>query len=118
MAFPCGLASFGDYDFASKPLQTILPFFKATLKGIEALQKRDIIHRNVCRRNMIVMREDPPYAALIDLNMAKIGDRATATELDNLTNTAPEVFASNGHIYNGSGYTNKVDIFSWGISVA
>lgn len=92
-----------DYDIKIR-------LFWRTLKGLESLHKVGIMHRDITRKNLLVLSLDPPDAALCDYGKATKAQQNADTHIGPIHTLAPEVYEQS--------YTNKIDIWAWGYAMA
>ena len=81
-----------------------------TLKGLKTLHQRGIMHRDITRRNMLVLSLVPVNAAICDYGKAIAAPQSTDTYIGPVHTLAPEVWDKS--------YTNKVDVWAWAYAVA
>ena len=82
-----------------------------TLEGISSLHKKGIMHRDITRKNMIILSTLPPKAVLCDYGKATSEPEPKSTLLGPIQTLAPEV-------WNSVGYSSKIDLWAWAYAVA
>ena len=111
LSFPMASFDFANTQFSRLDDRTKLKLFFDTLKGLRSMHARNIMHRDVSMRNMMVLSVEPMKGVMCDFGRSTeklwdsdpiLGPRGTV---------APEV--SGVHDYN-----NKIDAWSWAYAVA
>lgn len=113
MIFP--LAPFGDLsrqDWSDKSFAWIVELIRGPLIGLEALHAEGLIHRDVTMKNILVTSMNPPKAAIADFGETVHAQFATDSRIGPIPTLAPEVDAIN----NADRYSNKIDIWSFGLA--
>ena len=98
-------------DFASQDWGAVdygvkIRLFWKTLKGLQVLHHRGIMHRDITRRNLLVISLNPADAVLCDYGKATSTRQSADTCLGPVHTLAPEVWAK-------SFYTNSIDVWAW-----
>lgn len=107
---PLAQGDFYNYDWKNTSLETKLRLFRTTLLGLQALHDRGIMHRDISRKNMLVLSIDPPDAVLCDYGKATKEVTSNFTCIGPVRTVAPEVWKTT--------YTKKIDIWSWAYAMA
>ena len=101
----------GNTDIA---LATKLHFLKEPLEGLKTLHAMGIMHRDIRPKNMLILSNDPPHAALCDYGKAIKANTSTVTTIGPIYTCAPEVWT----IARDGPYTAKIDTWAYGYAIA
>jgi serine/threonine protein kinase len=115
LCMPYAQADFGvDFWHQEKiSLRTKMKLLQDTLRGIQKLHSLGIMHRDMTRKNMLILTIDPPHAVICDFGKATREIRSTFTKIGPICTCAPEVWDKDGHAY-----SNKIDLWSWAYAIA
>ncbi|MCJ1242889.1 signal transducing kinase of the PAK [Trapelia coarctata] len=98
------------WNYPGLSLNVKMRLLKDTLQGICSLHKMGIMHRDITRKNMLILSTKPPQAALCDYGKATSEPEPKSTFIGPIRTLAPEV-------WNGSAYCAKIDLWAWGYAV-
>ncbi|KAF7509015.1 hypothetical protein GJ744_008410 [Endocarpon pusillum] len=108
---PLGLRDFDSLDFAQlQHSKDRLRLARGTLLGLAEIHSQGIIHRDIQTKNLLVMSLEPPTGVIIDFGKATKAKWAENTYIGPKHTLAPEVWGT-------TGYTNKIDIWSWAYAI-
>lgn len=93
---------------------TKLRLLKEPLEGLKTLHAMDIMHRDIRPKNMLIMSNDPPHAALCDYGKAIETKTSVITTIGPIYTLAPEVWT----IARDGPYTAKIDTWAYGYAIA
>jgi len=99
------------WNYPGLNLKVKMRLLKDTLQGIGLLHKMGIIHRDITRKNMLILSTKPPEAVLCDYGKATSEPGPKSTFIGPIRTLAPEV-------WNDSAYCAKIDLWAWGYAVA
>ena len=111
MAFPLGVTDFSKLNWMSMPPQARTELLRQILQSIANMHDAGLMHRDISLKNMLLVAQDPPLAALIDYGKSVRAVEHDDTRIGPIPTVAPEV--SERRVY-----TNKVDVWSWAYAVA
>ena len=107
---PC--TTFSKLRWQNHEASSFMTFCQHSLVGLSQLHRRGIMHRDVSRKNMLIVSLDPPCAAICDFGKATEQSTSTYKYLGPTATVAPEVHNSTGP------YTAKIDIWSWAYAIS
>ena len=87
----------------------VLEAFRGPLEGLCNLHAAGFMHRDVTRKNLLMMSFNPPRAVLADFGKAVKADTSKDNHIGSAHTRAPEV---DGKI----SYNNKIDVWSLGFA--
>ena len=96
------------------PRTTKLLQLNELLEGLKALHALGIMHRDIRPKNMLIMSNIPPRAALCDYGKAVVAKTDTVTTIGPIHTLAPEVWT----IAKDGPYTSKIDTWAYGYALA
>ena len=99
------------WKIPSLNFRTKMRLLRDALQGISTMHDQGIMHRDITRRNMLVLSIQPPQAIICDYGKATSEQKPTFTFLGPVGTLAPEVG-------NGSSYSNKIDLWAWAYAIA
>ena len=111
LSFPIACFDFAHRNFLRLDDRTKLKLFYDTLKGLRSLHSKKTMHRDVFKRNMMVLSTDPMQAVLCDFGRSVDAMYASSPLLGPWGTVAPEVCGYHD-------YDHKVDAWSWAYAVA
>ncbi|MCJ1402329.1 hypothetical protein MMC11_005549 [Xylographa trunciseda] len=91
-----------------------LQFLREPLEGVKTLHAMGIMHRDIRPKNMLIMSNDPPRAALCDFGKAIKAKTSKVTTIGPIHTLAPEVWT----VAKDGPYTAKIDTWAYGYAIA
>ncbi|KAL9013513.1 MAG: hypothetical protein Q9173_001794 [Seirophora scorigena] len=104
-ATPLGLCDFSQFNWSKISVEQVVNLFRGPLQGLAALHRAGFMHRDIHRRNLLVMSVEPPRAVVHDFGISIQADFHQYRHLGPIATRAPEV---DGLKY----YTRAIDIWS------
>ncbi|KAF6230750.1 hypothetical protein HO133_000009 [Letharia lupina] len=113
---PSAISDFtgGFWGNTSIPRPAKLHFLKEPLEGLKTLHAMGIMHRDIRPKNMLIMSNDPPRAALCDYGKAVEAKTSKVTTIGPIYTLAPEVWT----VARDGPYTAKIDTWAYGYAIA
>ena len=113
---PSAISDFtvGFWRSTSVPRLAKLHFLKEPLEGLKTLHTMGIMHRDIRPKNMLIMSNDPPRAALCDYGKAVKAKTSEVTTIGPVYTLAPEVWT----VARDGPYTAKIDTWAYGYAIA
>lgn len=113
---PSAISDFagGFWIDTSIPRLAKLHFLKEPLEGLKTLHAMGIMHRDIRPKNMLIMSNDPPRAALCDYGKAVEAKTSKVTTIGPIYTLAPEVWM----VARDGPYTAKIDTWAYGYAIA
>lgn len=71
MSMPLARHDFAHADWSGLNADVRLALFRDTLRGVESLHSRGVMHRDISPGNLLILSLDPPMACLCDFG--KVG---------------------------------------------
>lgn len=103
------------------PLQVVIRYTKQVLKAINHLHLNDVMHRDIKPANILIFESDlggEDVMKVCDVGASKlleVGESQTRTFVGTPAYVAPEILTV---LTTGRAYSNKVDVFSCGVTIA
>ncbi|KAL8909710.1 MAG: hypothetical protein Q9207_000019 [Kuettlingeria erythrocarpa] len=104
-ATPLGLCDFSQCNWSKISVKQVLELYRGPLQGLAALHRAGFMHRDIHRRNLLIMSFEPPRAVVHDFGISIQADSHPYRHLGPIATRAPEVDGSKC-------YTKAIDIWS------
>ena len=104
----------GFWRSKSISLSAKLQLFREPLEGLKTLHAMGVMHRDIRPKNILVMSNDPPCAALCDYGKAVETRTSRTTTIGPIHTLAPEVWT----VARDGPYTAKIDTWAYGYAIA